>query len=69
MRQDDLNGKSLQVNNILQKLCVENNYAYVNHNNIKPRQHCNYGGVHLNTTGSKISADHFILELYKTMTP
>ena len=69
LRQDDLNGKSLQVNNVLQKLCVENNYAYVNHNNIKPRQHCNYGGVHLNTAGSKISADHFILELYKTMTP
>ena len=35
-RRDNLNGKGRQVNNILQKLCVENNFAYVNHDNIKP---------------------------------
>ena len=29
-RRDNLNGKGRQVNNILQKLCVENNFAYVN---------------------------------------
>ena len=60
-RRDNLNGKGRQVNNILQKLCMENNFAYVNHSNIKPRQHCNYGGVHLNTAGSKILAENFIL--------
>ena len=42
---------------------MENNFAYVNHDNIKPRQHCNYGGVHLNTAGSKILAADFILDL------
>ena len=42
---------------------MENNFAYVNHDNIKPRQHCNYGGVHLNTAGSKILAENFILAL------
>ena len=40
-RPDNVNGKSRQVNNVLRKLCLENNFAYVNHDNIKPRQHCN----------------------------
>ena len=62
-RRDNLNGKGRQVNNILQKLCVENDFAYVNHDIIKPPQHCNYGGVHLNTAGSKILAENFILAL------
>ena len=42
---------------------MENNFAYVNHDNIKPRQHCNYGDVHLSTAGSKILAESFILAL------
>ena len=37
-RRDNLNGKGRQVNNILQKLCVENNFAYVNHDYIKSRK-------------------------------
>ena len=51
-QRDNLNGKGCQKNNILQKLCVENSFAYVNHDNIKPQQYCNYGGVHLNTASS-----------------
>ena len=35
-RRDNLNGKGRQVKNILQKLCVENNFADLNHDNIKP---------------------------------
>ena len=35
-RRDNMNGQGRQINNILQKLCVENNFAYVNHGNIKP---------------------------------
>ena len=62
-RRDNLNGKGRQVNNILQKLCEENNFADVNQDNIKPRQHCNYGGVHLNTVGNKILAGNFIFAL------
>ena len=62
-RRDSLNGKGRQVNNILKKLCIENNFIYVNHGNIKPRRHCNYGGTHLNTAGSKILAENFILAL------
>ena len=61
-RRDNLNGKGRrQVINNLQKLCVENSFAFVNHSNIKPRQHCNFRGVHLNTAGSKILAENFIL--------
>ena len=59
-RRDSLNGKGRQVNNILQKLCVENNFVYVSHDNIKPRLHYNYGGIHLNTAGNKILAENFI---------
>ena len=42
---------------------MENDFFYVNHDNIKPRQHCSHGGIHLNTLGSKILADNFILAL------
>ena len=42
---------------------MENDFFYVNHGNVKPRQHCNYGGIHLNTLGIKILADNFILAL------
>ena len=41
---------------------MENNFAYVNHDNINP-WHCNYGSVHLKTEGSNIFADNFILAL------
>ena len=50
-RRDNLNGKVRQVNIFLKKFCMENDFAYVNHGNIKPRQHCNYGGIHLNNLG------------------
>ena len=45
---DNLNGKVRQVNVFLKKLCMKNDFAYVNHGNTKPRQHCNYGGIDLN---------------------
>ena len=35
----------------------------MNHDSIKPRQHCNYGGVHLNTADSKVLAENFLLVL------
>ena len=62
-RRDNLNGKGRQVYNIFQKICVENNFAYVNHDSIKPRKYYNYGAVHLNTAGSEILAENFILAL------
>ena len=62
-RLDNLNGKVCHVNIFLKKFCIENDFFYVNHGNIKPRQHCNYVGIHLNTLRSKILADNFILAL------
>ena len=47
-RRDNLNGNVRQVNIFLKKFCMENDFAYVSHVNIKPRQHCNYGGIPLN---------------------
>ena len=58
-----LNGKGRQVNIFLKKFCMENDFAFVNHDNMKSRQHCNYGGIHLKTLGSRILADSFILAL------
>ena len=46
-RRDYLNGKVRHFI-FLKKFCMENDFAYVNDGNIKPRQHCNYGGIHLN---------------------
>ena len=42
---------------------MENDFVFVNHDNMKSRQHCNYGGIHLKTLGSRILADSFILPL------
>ena len=50
-RRDNLNGKVGQVNISLKKFFMEKDFAYVNHGNIKPRQHCNYGGIHLINLG------------------
>ena len=49
-RRDNLNGKVCQFI-FLKKFCMENDFGNVNHGNIKPRQHCNYGGIHLNNLG------------------
>ena len=54
----NLNGKDHQVNK-----WVKFFFIYVGPGNIKPRQYCNYGGIHLNTGGNKIMADNFILTL------
>ena len=50
LRLDNLSGKVRQFI-FLKKFCMENDFAYVNHGNIKPRKHCNYGGIHLNNLG------------------
>ena len=42
---------------------VRKSNSYVGHGNIKSRQHCNYGGIYLNTVDSKILANGFILSL------
>ena len=43
-RRDNLNGKGRHVNMFLKKFCMENDFCYVNHGNIKSRQHCNLYG-------------------------
>ena len=48
---DNLNSNVRQVNIFLKKFCIENDFAYVNHGNIKPREHSNYGGISLNMLG------------------
>ena len=50
-QRDNLNRKARQVNIFSKKFCMENDFAYLNHGNIKPRQHCNYGEIDLNNLG------------------
>ena len=59
----NLSGKVPQINIFLKKCGMENDVAYVNHDKIKPQQHCNYSGIYLSTVGSKILADNFVLAL------
>ena len=49
----------------LQKIwgLISNLHSNVGHGNIKSRQHCNCGGIYLNTVDSKILASGFILAL------
>ena len=49
-QRDNLNGRVRQFI-FLKKFCMEDDFAYVNHGNIKPRQYYNYGGIHLNNLG------------------
>ena len=53
-RRDHLNGKGRQVNRFLKKFCMENDFVHVNHGDIKPREHCYYGGRHLKIPCSKV---------------
>ena len=39
-RRDNLNCISRHLNIFLKKFCTENDFVYVNHDNIKSRQHC-----------------------------
>ena len=45
------------------KKCMKNDFVFVNHDNVKLRRHCNYGRIHMNTLGSKVLADNFVLAL------
>ena len=38
-RRYNLNGKGQQVNIFFKKFCMENDFVYMNRDNIKPRQH------------------------------
>ena len=59
-RRDNLNGQCHQ-NIFLNNFCMESNFVYVNHDNIKPRQHYNYSGINLNTLDSNVFAVNFVL--------
>uniref|UniRef100_A0A7M5X0H8 SGNH hydrolase-type esterase domain-containing protein n=1 Tax=Clytia hemisphaerica TaxID=252671 RepID=A0A7M5X0H8_9CNID len=51
-RGDELNGKVLKVNEILEKLCNECNIGYINNGNNDPEKHLNKSRLHLNIDGT-----------------
>ena len=43
---------------------LESDFSYISHDNIRPRYHCKYGGIHLNNTGSNVLVANFIRDLH-----
>ena len=59
-RKDKFNSKVKEVNIHLQDICSSNNLPLITHSNIKPHQHINVKGLHLNSYGDKQLTRNFI---------
>ena len=53
-RGDDYEEKRRKVNFVLADLCSENDYAFIEHENIDPRKHLNRSRLHLNKLGDSL---------------
>ena len=61
-RNDDrsLDEKRQKVNELLKIKTSELGLGFIEHNEIKPQLHCNYGGLHLNFQGTFILRSNFV---------
>ena len=59
-RKSDSDGKIKKINKLLEKKCNERNIGFVSHDNIVPKYHYTYSGLHLNDAGDSILAENFI---------
>ena len=61
-RKDDnkLEEKRCKVNEILKSKTSELGLGFIEHNEINPQIHCNYGGLHLNFDGTFILGSNFV---------
>ena len=61
-RKDDrsLEEKRQKVNELLKIKTSELGLGFIEHNEIKPQLHCNYGGLHLNFQGTFILGSNFV---------
>ena len=51
---DDYEEKRRKVNFVLADFCSENDYAFIEHENIDPRKHLNRSHLHLNKVGDSL---------------
>ena len=51
-RRDEFDNKGKEVNKILKTLCYENNYHFIDNENIDKMIHLNNSGLHLNYRGT-----------------
>ena len=52
--------KRQKVNELLEIKTSELGLGFIEHNEIKPQLHCNYGGLHLNFQGTFILVSNFV---------
>ena len=57
-RADDKGGKVSSVNKILKKFCRQNQWNFIEHNNLN-LTHLNRGGLHLSKSGTALVAENF----------
>ena len=55
-----LEDKRRKVNELLKIKTSELGFGFIEHNEIKPQLHCNYGGLHLNFDGTYILGSNFV---------
>ena len=59
-RNDEFNGKAIEVNKFLSRKCSSQNIAFIDNSNIDERCHLNGSGLHLNYGGTCLLANNFL---------
>ncbi len=59
-RGDRWQSKAIEVNYILKQLCYEQNFNFIDNNNISPLLHLNRSRLHLNREGTRILANNYL---------
>lgn len=59
-RNDEFNGKAIEVNKFLSRKCSLQNFPFIDNSNIDERCHLNGSGLHLNYGGTCILANNFL---------
>ena len=57
---NELDKRVKEVNKILKKVCHENKWGFIDHNNITTDQHLNRSRLHLNRSGTSLLSHNFI---------
>ena len=57
---NDLAKRVKEVNKILRKFCRQNEWGFIDHNNITTDQHLNRSRLHLNRSGTFLLSQNFI---------
>ena len=57
---NDLAKRVKEVNKILRKFCRQNEWGFIDHNNITTDQHLNRSRLHLNRSGTSLLSQNFI---------